>query len=43
MSDFVSSFWSVYVAGLTALSILFCAFVLWANMTKKQTGPVETH
>ena len=43
MSDFVSSVWSVYVAGLTALSILFCAFVLWANMTKKQAGPVETH
>lgn len=43
MSDFVNGFWSVYVAGLTTLSILFCAFILWTNMTKKPAGPVETH
>ena len=43
MSDFVSGFWSVYVQGLIALSILFCAFILYANMIKKQPGPVETH
>lgn len=43
MSDFVNGFWSVYVQGLTALSILFCAYILYANMTKKQPGPVETH
>jgi len=29
MSDFVSNFWSIYVAGITAVSILACALLLW--------------
>jgi cytochrome c oxidase cbb3-type subunit 3 len=29
MSDFTSSFWSIYVAGITAVSILACAILLW--------------
>lgn len=29
MSDFVNSFWSWYVAGLTVASIVACAVVLW--------------
>jgi cytochrome c oxidase cbb3-type subunit 3 len=29
MSDFTSNFWSVYVAGITAVSILACALLLW--------------
>jgi cytochrome c oxidase cbb3-type subunit 3 len=29
MSDFTSNFWSIYVAGITAVSILACAILLW--------------
>jgi cytochrome c oxidase cbb3-type subunit 3 len=29
MSDFVSNFWAMYVAGITAVSILACALLLW--------------
>lgn len=29
MSDFVSNFWSVYVAGITVLSIAACVLLLW--------------
>ncbi|MFO1262960.1 MAG: cytochrome-c oxidase, cbb3-type subunit III [Rhodoferax sp.] len=29
MSDFISDFWSVYVAGITVVSILSCALLLW--------------
>jgi cytochrome c oxidase cbb3-type subunit 3 len=29
MSDFTSNFWSIYVAGITAVSILACAVLLW--------------
>ena len=29
MSDFTSNFWSIYVAGITGLSILACALLLW--------------
>jgi cytochrome c oxidase cbb3-type subunit 3 len=29
MSDFTSSFWSVYVAGITILSIAACGILLW--------------
>jgi len=29
MSDFTSSFWSVYVAGLTIISIVACGLLLW--------------
>ncbi len=29
MSDFTSNFWSIYVAAITAVSILACALLLW--------------
>jgi cytochrome c oxidase cbb3-type subunit 3 len=29
MSDFTSNFWSVYVAGITLVSVLACALLLW--------------
>lgn len=29
MSDFTSNFWSIYVAGITVVSILACALLLW--------------
>ena len=29
MSDFTSNFWSVYVAGISILGIVFCAALLW--------------
>lgn len=29
MSDFTSDFWSVYVAGITLVSIIACALLLW--------------
>ena len=29
MSDFTSNFWSVYVAGITVLSISACLLLLW--------------
>jgi cytochrome c oxidase cbb3-type subunit 3 len=43
MSDFTSGFWSLYVAGGTLLSILFCAWLLIA-MSKRRTAadPGET-
>ena len=31
MSDFTSDFWHLFVAGLTVISILACAFFLWAS------------
>ncbi|MEC5397642.1 cytochrome-c oxidase, cbb3-type subunit III [Uliginosibacterium sp. H1] len=43
MSDFVSEFWHYYVAGLTILSLLYCAWVLASNMTRRKAGPVELH
>jgi cytochrome c oxidase cbb3-type subunit III len=43
MSDFVSGFWSIYVAGLTTLSILGCAWLLYVNTVKRTAGPVELH
>jgi len=35
MSDFTDSFWSVYVAGLTLVSILACLLLLWVAARKK--------
>lgn len=35
MSDFTSEFWSWYVAGLTLVSILACAVLLWISGTTK--------
>ena len=29
MSDFTSNFWSIYVGGITLVSILACAILLW--------------
>ncbi|TSE30314.1 Cbb3-type cytochrome c oxidase subunit CcoP [Tepidimonas thermarum] len=31
MSDFTSNFWHLYIAGITLISILACAFFLWAS------------
>ena len=35
MSDFDSGFWSIYVAGLTFVSILACVLLLWITARKK--------
>jgi cytochrome c oxidase cbb3-type subunit III len=35
MSDFTSDFWSWYVGGLTLISILACAVLLWVSGTTK--------
>ncbi len=35
MSDFNASFWSVYVAGLTLVSIAACLLLLWVTSRKK--------
>lgn len=35
MSDFTSNFWSVYVAGITLVSILACLILLWMTGRKK--------
>ncbi|MBX9613343.1 MAG: cytochrome-c oxidase, cbb3-type subunit III [Burkholderiales bacterium] len=35
MSDFTSNFWSIYVAGLTIVSIIACLLLLWMAGTKK--------
>ena len=43
MSDFVSDFWSLYVAGLTLISIVGCAIFLQAQNKKRFPGKaVET-
>lgn len=31
MSDFTSNFWSIYVAGITVVSILVCLLLLWVT------------
>ena len=35
MSDFNSDYWSIYVAGLTFVSILACLLLLWITARKK--------
>ena len=35
MSDFDADFWSIYVAGLTLVSILACLVLLWFTSRKK--------
>jgi cytochrome c oxidase cbb3-type subunit 3 len=35
MSDFTNSFWSLYVAGLTIVSIIACVLLLWITARKK--------
>jgi cytochrome c oxidase cbb3-type subunit 3 len=43
MSDFTSNFWSVYVAGITAVSILACLLLLWfSGKTKAMTSHDNT-
>jgi cytochrome c oxidase cbb3-type subunit III len=43
MSDFTSSFWSVYVAGLTILSIAACGVLLWfSGKAKAMTAQDNT-
>ncbi len=37
MSDFTSNFWSIYVAGITLVSILACALLVW--LTSKVKAP----
>ena len=37
MSDFTSNFWSVYIAGITILSVVACLVLLWiSGQTKAQ-------
>ena len=31
MSDFTSNFWSVFIAGVTIVSILACLALLWIS------------
>ncbi len=43
MSDFTSNFWSVYVAGITFVSILACLILLWSTgKTKALTSKDNT-
>ncbi|QJR14226.1 cytochrome-c oxidase, cbb3-type subunit III [Usitatibacter palustris] len=43
MSDFTDGFWSLWVAGLSIISILFCALLLTLQGKKRVPGtPVET-
>ncbi|MBK6638918.1 MAG: cytochrome-c oxidase, cbb3-type subunit III [Rhodocyclaceae bacterium] len=41
MSDFVSGFWNIYVAGIVVLSLLFC-LVLLLTQAKGKVNPGET-
>lgn len=41
MSDFDSSFWSVYVAALTLVSILACLLLLWLTSRKKVPATLD--
>jgi cytochrome c oxidase cbb3-type subunit 3 len=43
MSDFVSGFWNIYVAGITTVSILGCAWLLYVNTIRRTGGPVQLH
>jgi cytochrome c oxidase cbb3-type subunit III len=41
MSDFVSGFWSWYVAGITVVSILACALLLWVSSKTKVNASAD--
>ena len=41
MSDFTADFWSVYVAGLTFVSILACVILLWVTARKKVSADAD--
>lgn len=38
MSDFTSSFWSIYIAVISLVGILACLVLLWVTARKKNTG-----
>ncbi len=42
MSDFVSDFWNLWVAGITLVSIIGCAVFLKAVSIKRTSGQVDT-
>lgn len=42
MSDFVSDFWSYFVAGITLVSVIGCAVFLKAVSIKRSSGQVDT-
>ena len=43
MSDFTSNFWSVYIAGITILSVVACLVLLWiSGQTKAMTDSDNT-
>lgn len=42
MADFTSYFWTIYISGITLAGIFACGWLLWANMTRKAAGPVQT-
>ena len=41
MSDFTNDFWSLYVAGLTLVSIIACAILLWISGTTKVNSAAD--
>jgi len=41
MSDFTNDFWSLYVAGLTLVSIIACAILLWISGTTKVNAAAD--
>ncbi|MFM2059463.1 MAG: hypothetical protein RLY71_3848 [Pseudomonadota bacterium] len=41
MSDFISDFWAIYVAGIVAISIAFCVFVLVGASKRKEMGHAD--
>ena len=41
MSDFNSSFWSVFIATVTLLGIVACLVLLWVTANKKSVGNAD--
>lgn len=41
MSDFTNDFWSLYVAGLTLVSIIACVILLWISGTTKVNASAD--
>lgn len=42
MSDFVSDFWNLWVAGVTLVSVIGCGVFLWAVSIKRSNAKVDT-
>jgi cytochrome c oxidase cbb3-type subunit 3 len=42
MSDFVSNFWNLWVAGIALVSVVGCGVFLWAVSIKRTNAKVET-